>query len=47
MSFVAEVAAAFGKRAGYPNIEAWIKRLHDRPAYKAALERGGAYAYAR
>ncbi len=47
MSFIAEVAQAFGKRAAYPNLDAWIKRLHERPAYKRALERGGAYAYAR
>ena len=43
MSFVGEVAGAFGKRAEYPNLDAWTKRLHDRPAYKKALERGGAY----
>jgi len=43
MSFVGEVAGAFGKRAQYPNLDAWIRRLHDRPAYKKALERGGAY----
>jgi glutathione S-transferase len=43
MSFVAEVAGAFGVRAAYPNLDGWIKRLHDRPAYKKALERGGAY----
>ncbi len=47
MSFVGEVAEAFGKRAAYANLDAWTKRLHDRPAYKKALERGGAYAYAR
>ena len=43
MSFVGEVAGAFGKRAQYPNLDAWTKRLHDRPAYKKALEKGGAY----
>jgi glutathione S-transferase len=43
MSFVGEVAGAFGKRAQYSNLDAWIKRLHERPAYKKALERGGAY----
>ncbi len=45
MSFVAEVAGVMGKRAAYPNLDAWIKRLHERPAYKKALEKGGAYAY--
>jgi glutathione S-transferase len=47
MSFVAEVAGVFGKRASYPSLDAWTKRLHERPAYKAALERGGAYGLAR
>ncbi len=46
MSFVGEVAGAFGVRPAYPNLDAWTKRLHERPAYKKALEKGGAYAYA-
>jgi glutathione S-transferase len=45
MSFVGEIAGAFGKRAQYPNLDAWIKRLHERSAYKKALERGGAYSF--
>ncbi|MBN9531419.1 MAG: glutathione S-transferase [Alphaproteobacteria bacterium] len=47
MSFVAEVAGAFGLRGAYPAMDGWIKRLHQRPAYQAALERGGPYAMAR
>ncbi len=43
MSFVGEMAGMFGKRAQYPNLDAWTKRLHERPAYKKALERGGTY----
>jgi len=43
MSFVGEVAGAFGQRAQYPNLDAWTKRLHERPAFKKALDRGGAY----
>jgi glutathione S-transferase len=43
MSFVGEAAGAFGKRAQYPNLDAWTKRLHERPAYKKAIEKGGAY----
>jgi glutathione S-transferase len=46
MSFVGEVAGAFGVRASYPNLDAWTKRLHERSAYKKALEKGGDYAYA-
>jgi len=45
LSFVGEVAGAFGLRAAYPDMDGWIKRLHERPAYKKALEKGGAYAY--
>jgi len=45
MSFIAELAGAFGKRAAYPAMDAWVKRLHARPAYRAAVARGGAYAY--
>ncbi len=44
MSFVGE--AARGLRAGYPNIDAWVKRFQARPAYQRALERGGPYALA-
>jgi glutathione S-transferase len=46
MSFIGEIAQAFGKRAAHPNLDAWVKRLHARPAYKAALEKGGAYRFA-
>lgn len=46
MSFVGELAGQFGKRAGYPAMDAWVRRLQARPAYKAALERGGPYAFA-
>ncbi len=47
MSFVGELAGAQGKRAAYPNIEAWVRRFQARPGYRAAIERGGAYALAR
>lgn len=47
LSFVGEVAGAFGRRAAYPNLDAWVRRLHDRPAYQAALERGGPYGLAK
>ena len=35
MSFVGE--AARGLRAGYPAIDAWVKRFQQRPAYQRAL----------
>ena len=43
LSFVGEVARAFGRLSVFPNIAAWVGRLHDRPAFKASLEKGGAY----
>jgi glutathione S-transferase len=47
MSFVAEVTRAFGKLTAYPNLDAWLDRMHARPAWKAALDKGGAYALGR
>ncbi len=46
MSFIGEIAQAYGKRAAFPNLDAWTKRLHARPAYKKALEKGGPYRFA-
>lgn len=43
MSFVGEVGRALGYLADKPNLTAWVARLHDRPAFKRALEKGGAY----
>ena len=44
LSFVGE--AARGLRASYPNIDAWVRRFQQRPAYRRALERGGPYSMA-
>lgn len=46
MSFVGEVAGAFGRHAAFPNIKGWVDRFQARPAYKAALEKGGPYSFA-
>ncbi len=46
MSFVAEIAEVYGKRAPFPSLDTWIKRLHARPAWKQALEKGGPYRFA-
>lgn len=47
MSFPLEASRA---RAGlddrYPNLIDWLERIHARPAYGRALERGGPYAFA-
>lgn len=45
MSFPLEAFAARGTGAG-PKVTDWLARIHARPAYKRALERGGPYAYA-
>ncbi len=46
ISFVMEVARAFGRLASYPNLDAYLVRLQARPAYRRALERGGPYSMA-
>ncbi|MBV8593677.1 MAG: glutathione S-transferase [Caulobacteraceae bacterium] len=43
MSFVGEVARAFGRLGDHPNIAAWVDRLHARPAFQRSLEKGGTY----
>lgn len=47
LSFAGEVTGAFGRLDQYPGIKAWVDRFQARPAYKAALEKGGAYALVR
>jgi glutathione S-transferase len=42
-SFVGEVARAMAQMDKHPNLKAWVDRFQARPAYKAALEKGGAY----
>jgi glutathione S-transferase len=47
MSFPLEAAAQrAGLDAGRPHLMAFLKRIHERPAYKKALERGGPYSFA-
>lgn len=47
MSFPLEAAVARGGLGdGYPRIRAFVARVHERPAYRRALERGGPYSYA-
>ncbi len=47
MSFPVEAA---GSRVGYgadkPRLKAFLQRIHTRPAWQRALERGGPYSYA-
>lgn len=47
MSFPLEAAASRGGLdASRPRLKAFLERIHARPAYRRALERGGEYAYA-
>jgi glutathione S-transferase len=46
LSFQGEIAETFGKRAAFKHLDAWIKRLHARPAWQKALEKGGPYRFA-
>jgi glutathione S-transferase len=43
VSFVAEVARAFGRLGPYSNLLAYVERFQGRPAYRRALEKGGPY----
>ncbi|MBO6506492.1 MAG: glutathione S-transferase [Kordiimonadaceae bacterium] len=44
MSFPLEAMHAQGGLAHWPNLAAYVDRIHARPAYLRALERGGDYA---
>lgn len=47
MSFPLEVATSRGGLdASRPRLKAFLERIHARPAYQRALEKGGEYAYA-
>lgn len=46
MSFPLEAAASRVGLARYPKIAGFLERIHERPAYRRALERGGPYALA-
>jgi len=47
LSFPLEAARGrAGLDVSRPNLTAWLARIHARPAYQRALERGRPYAYA-
>ncbi len=46
MSFPLEAAASRAGANSRPRVKAFLERIHARPAYRTALERGGEYAYA-
>jgi glutathione S-transferase len=45
LSFVVEIAPLLHSLEPFPNLAAFRERIHARPAYKAALERGGRYDF--
>ena len=45
MSFVGEMAVARHQAERFPALGAWVKRFKARPAYQAAIARGGPYAF--
>lgn len=46
MSFPLEAAAQRGNARARPKVAAFLDRIHARPAYKTALEKGGPYDFA-
>jgi glutathione S-transferase len=46
MSFPLEAGAARGGAGSRAHVKAFLDKIHARPAYQRALERGGPYAYA-
>lgn len=46
MSFPIEAGASRAPYADKPRLTAFLKKIHARPAYQRALERGGPYSYA-
>jgi glutathione S-transferase len=45
MSFPIEAASSRGAlHSNFPNLSGFLERIHERPAYKRALDRGGPYA---
>ena len=47
MSFVGEMAKVFDKLEPYPNLTAWLSRMHARPAFQRSIEKGGSYRFAK
>jgi glutathione S-transferase len=47
MSFIAEMAKVFDKLGPYPDLAAWLGRMHARPAFQRSIEKGGAYRFAK
>ncbi len=47
MSFPAEVAISQGRGEKLPNLSAFVDWIHNRPAFKRSVEKGGRYRFAQ
>jgi glutathione S-transferase len=47
MGFVGEFARVLTDCSPYPHLESWVRRFQARPAFQAAIVRGGPYSLAR
>jgi len=45
LSFVPQVARMLYSLEGFPNLQAFLDRIHDRDAYQRAIAKGGPYAF--
>src|SRR6266851_4255192 len=45
--YVGKMAKVFDKLGPYPNLSAWLSRMHARPAFQRSIEKGGAYRFAK
>src|ERR1700744_914172 len=46
MSFVGDMAKVYDRLGPFPNLAAWLARMHARPAFQRSIEKGGAYRFA-
>jgi glutathione S-transferase len=46
MSFVGDMAKVYERLGPYPQLAAWLSRMHARPAFQRSIEKGGPYRYA-
>jgi glutathione S-transferase len=47
MSFVGDMAKVFDRLGPYPDLGAWLSRMHARPAFQRSIEHGGPYRFAK
>jgi glutathione S-transferase len=45
--YVGRLKDVFDMLGPYPNLGAWLSRMHARPAFQRSIEKGGAYRFAK